>query len=119
MRRPWSIALRLALWLSLVTGLFWIGAAAISTVVLQHELQEAFDASLSQSAYRLLPLALHDLREPGEKHDAIPRMEDDDNAFTYFVHDGAGKVLIRAEDAPTDIATVPTTEGYLEFEGRR
>lgn len=120
MKRPGSIALRLALWLSLVTGVFWIGAATVSTVVLQHELQEAFDESLSQSAYRLLPLAMHDLREPEERHEAVPRLDNlDDTAFTYFVHDGAGNVIIRAEDAPTDIKTVPTKQGYLDIEGRR
>ena len=120
MRRPHSIALRLALWLTLVTGLFWLGAAAVSTLVLQHELQEAFDESLSQSAYRLLPLALHDLREPQERHDPIPRMDDfDDAAFTYFIRDSSGAVIVRADDAPEDITTVPTGQGYLEFEGRR
>lgn len=120
MRKPHSIALRLAFWLTLVTGLFWIGAAAVSTLVLQHELQEAFDESLSQSAYRLLPLALHDLREPGQRHDPIPRMDDFDNAaFTYFIRDGSGTVIVRADDAPEDITKVPTGQGYLEFEGRR
>lgn len=120
MMRPQSIALRLALWLTLVTGLFWLGAAAVSTMVLQHELQEAFDESLSQSAYRLLPLALHDLREPGETHDAIPRMDDfDEAAFTYFIRDRDGAVIVRAEDAPENVTSVPTGEGYLQFEGRR
>ncbi|MBU1306079.1 MAG: two-component sensor histidine kinase [Alphaproteobacteria bacterium] len=120
MKRPWSIALRLALLLTLVTGIFWIGAAAVSTAVLQHELQEAFDDSLSQSAYRLLPLALHDLREPNERHGPVQGLDDSDqSAFTYFVHDGAGKVLIRAEDAPDDITTLPTAEGYVEVDGRR
>lgn len=120
MRRPWSIALRLALLLTLVTGVFWLGAAAVSTAVLQHELQEAFDQSLSQSAYRLLPLALHDLREPGERHGPVQGMgEADDNAFTYFVHDGAGKILLRAEDAPDNVTTLPTATGYMEVDGRR
>jgi two-component system OmpR family sensor kinase len=120
MRQRRSIALRLALWLTLVTGVFWIGTAAVSTFVLQHELQEAFDESLSQSAYRLLPLALHDLREPGERHGPIPQLDDfDDAAFTYFVRDGSGAVIIRADDAPADVTTVPTGEGYLAFQGRR
>ena len=120
MRRPWSIALRLAIWLSLGTGVFWVGAAAISTAVLQHELQEAFDDTLSQSAYRLLPLALHDLREPEERHRDIQSMDDFDGAaFTYFVHDRAGNVIIRADDAPSDVTSVPTTDGYLELDGRR
>ncbi|MEO5807925.1 ATP-binding protein [Devosia sp.] len=120
MRRPWSIALRLALWLSLGTGLFWLGAAAISSAVLQHELQEAFDETLSQSAIRLLPLALHDLREPGERHGPIEAIDDRDAAaFTYFVHDGAGNVIIRADDAPEGINVVPTAEGYFELDGKR
>ncbi|MGV8855825.1 MAG: sensor histidine kinase [Devosia sp.] len=120
MRRPWSIALRLAIWLSLGTGVFWVGAAAISSVVLQHELQEAFDDTLSQSAYRLLPLALHDLREPNERHGAIMAINDlDDAGFTYFVHDRTGAIIIRADDAPEDIASVPTGEGFLTLDGRR
>lgn len=120
MRRPWSIALRLAIWLSLGTGAFWLGAAAISVAVLHHELQEAFDETLSQSAFRLLPLALHDLREPGERHGPIEAMDDlDSAAFTYFVHDPAGNVIIRADDAPEDITVVPTTGGYFELDGKR
>ncbi len=120
MKRPWSIALRLALWLSIGTAVFWIGAAAISTVVLQHELQEAFDDTLSQSAYRLLPLALHDLREPDEREGLIPAMTDgDDAAFTYLVHDANGNVIIRADDAPESITIVSTAEGYSDIDGRR
>ena len=120
MKRPPSIALRLALLLTLVTGIFWLGAAAVSTTVLQHELQEAFDESLSQSAYRLLPLALHDLREPEERHEPVRRMNEPDNsAFTYFVHDGNGRILLRAEDAPDSVTTLPTSTGYVEVDGRR
>lgn len=120
MRQPWSIALQLALWLSIGTSVFWLGAAAISTTVLQHELQEAFDETLSQSALRLLPLALHDLREPEERRRSIPGLEDlDDAAFTYFVFDGNGDVVVRAEDAPDDVVVRPTMDGYLDIDGRR
>ncbi|MGN6486620.1 MAG: hypothetical protein ACTHLT_02210, partial [Devosia sp.] len=61
-RRP-SIALRLALGLSAFMALLWIGAAAISATVMQHQLNLAYDDSLRQSALRLLPLAVHDLDE--------------------------------------------------------
>lgn len=120
MKRPWSIAFSLALWLSIGTGCFWLGAAAISTIVLQRELKEAFDETLSQSAYRLLPLALHDLREPGERHSPVEGLSEfNDAAFTYFIHDGTGNVIIRANDAPESITTVPVTDGYLDLDGRR
>ena len=120
MRRPSSIALRLALLLTLVIGVFWVGAAAVSTTVLQHELQEAFDESLSQSAYRLLPLALHDLREPEERRETVRRLDEPENsAFTYFVHDGKGRILLRAEDAPENVTTLPTSTGFSDVDGRR
>lgn len=116
MRRPSSIALRLAVWLSIGTGVLWLGAATISTNVLRHELAEAFDDTLRQSAYRLLPLALHDLREPSEHALPISSPSDADGiSFTYLVFDGAGKVLLRAEDAPTTLSPFPSGEGFLRI----
>lgn len=138
MKRRWSIALRLAVWLSLGTCLFWLGAVAISTVVLRSELEEAFDESLRQSAFRLLPLARRELGPDFNRRDPIPRFDfppqgrDFDRrgpgqnglgaaqeSFTYLVYDNTGKVVVRAEDAPESLPDPPTQEGFQTVEGRR
>jgi two-component system OmpR family sensor kinase len=116
MKRPFSIALRLAVWLSIGTSVLWLGAAAISTNVLRHELAEAFDDTLRQSAYRLLPLALHDLREPSEH--ALPiagALGAERSSFTYLVYDSAGDIVIRADDAPLALSSVPSADGFFSI----
>lgn len=141
-RRP-SIALRLALGLSAGMALLWIGAAAISVGVMQHELNEAYDDSLQQSAMRLLPLALHDLREPGDgrrrfivsetesdgddDHDDAPITKADDAGardrhsptFTYLVRDPQGGLVLRDENAPAVLTDLPSTEGFGAYNGHR
>ena len=123
-RRPRSIALRLALWLSIGTGLLWAGAAAISAYVMSHELNEAYDDALKQGALRLLPLALHELRNAasGEPRIVTSHQDDDDDdddradrpalpaaaqapvrypeSYSYVILDKSGKTVLRDEDAP-------------------
>ena len=62
-----SLFWQLAIGLSAMTGLLWLGAAAISAAVMSHAINEAYDYALEQVADRLLPLAVHDLREPHER----------------------------------------------------
>ena len=140
-RRP-SIALRLALGLTAGMALLWIGAAAISVSVMQHELNEAYDDSLEQSAQRLLPLALHDLRERSEggrlivgldnegdddDHDNEVGGDDDgaapgvphDASFTYVVFDSAGEVVLRDQHADELDLPANVPGGFADFAGQR
>ena len=131
-RRP-SIALRLALGLTAGMALLWIGAAAISVSVMQHELNEAYDDSLEQSAQRLLPLALHDLRERSEGGRLIVGLDnevggDDDGAapgvphdasFTYVVFDSAGEVVLRDQHADELDLPANVPGGFADFAGQR
>ncbi|HEV2516376.1 MAG TPA: HAMP domain-containing sensor histidine kinase [Devosia sp.] len=134
-----SIALQLAVWLSAAMLVFWLGGAAISSLVLRSELEQAFDETLRQSAFRLLPLANQEVGDDrGRRRDAIPRMEFDDSnrgpgrkgpppraigpsreAFTYIVYDAAGTVRVRAEDAPTVLPALPAADGFFSVDGRR
>jgi len=140
MRRR-SIALQLAIWLCAAMLVFWLGGAAISSLVLRSELEQAFDETLRQSAFRLLPLANQEVGDDsGRRRDPIPRMEFDDGnrgpgrkqrpappgaivpspeAFTYIVYDAAGTVRVRAEDAPTVLPALPVTDGFFSVDGRR
>lgn len=51
MRRP-SIAWRLAIGLTIMTALLWLGAAAIAGLVMQRELDSAYDQLLEQASCR-------------------------------------------------------------------
>lgn len=136
-RRP-SIALRLALGLTAGMALLWIGAAAISVSVMHHELNEAYDDSLQQSAQRLLPLAVHDLREERDGRGLIVGDDDDDNlgelgrsdgrrtkpvphdpAFTYVIQGRTGAVVLRDEHASELAVPADLPEGFADLDGQR
>ncbi len=138
MKRAPSIALRLALGLTAGMALLWIGAATISVGVMQHRLDEARDEGLRQSALRLLPLALHDLRERrgivgrllgSFDHDDGDDDDDDrlvtdaagrhDPVFTYVIRNDTGEVVLRDEDAPLDRLADLQPEGFGDLDGRR
>lgn len=140
-RRP-SIALRLALGLTTGMALLWIGAAAISVSVMQHELNEAYDDSLEQSAQSLLPLAVHDLRErhdgerlifgvddEGADDDDGPDSGDDDgsaarpvphdSSFTYVVFDSLGDIVLRDQQAESFALPADLPYGFADMDGQR
>lgn len=125
MRRPLSITLRLSLLLGLSTVLLWLGAAAIAVLVLKHELTETFDDALIQSALRILPLAVHDLREPDEEDERdeyrVPGLEGRENArFGYLIRDPRGRTrLVSGEMPPEETLPLPAPEGFFDLGGRR
>jgi two-component system OmpR family sensor kinase len=101
--RTSSITARLILGLTLGTTVLWCGAAAYSTYISGHELNEAFDRALQEAAERLLPLAADDV---------IGHEDDDARAIQHFatnrerylsyqLRDAAGRVVLRTHDAPS------------------
>lgn len=121
-------------------SLLWIGAAAISVGVMQHELSEAYDDSLQQSAQRLLTLAVHELRERregerlivGDDEDDGDDGDEDDNvddprarpvprdaSFTYLIQDRAGEVVLRDGHAAQLSIPASLPEGFADFDGQR
>lgn len=118
-KRP-SIALRLMVLLSVGTGLLWIGAASIAGAVMQKELNESFDESMRQAAFRLLPLAIHDAREPDEQSERrISGLEADEEYFTYYVKDAYGNTILAADDAPDSASADDVMDGFSDLEGKR
>jgi two-component system OmpR family sensor kinase len=138
-----SMALQLAVWLSAGMLVFWLGGTAISTVVLRSELEQAFDETLRQSAFRLLPLANRDVGDDSRGHTPIPRIGREDGrgrgrggddrpglpppdqppinveAITYLVYDQNGAVRLRAEDAPETLPDLPAEDGFITVAGHR
>jgi two-component system OmpR family sensor kinase len=142
MRRPYSIAFRLALGLSAGTGLLWAGAAGISAYVLSHELNEAYDDALRQGALRLLPLALHDMNEAGLTSLRVVTSGDDGSdgdddaddrsrpraallnpypeSYSYVILDRLGAPVLRDEDAPEVLLVNGTPpEGFGQIGSER
>lgn len=132
-RRP-SIAVRLALGLTTGMALLWIGAAAISVSVMQHQLNQAYDDSLEQSAQRLLPLAVHDLRERGDGGRLIVGADDEgddddedrrarpvphDSSFTYVVFDRLGEIVLRDRQAADLDLPRGVSDGFADLDGQR
>lgn len=117
--RP-SIALRLAIGLSVGTAILWIGAAIIASLVLQKELGEAYDETLRQSAMRLLPLVSHEIRESDDHSERrIPRLGGEERYLAYYVLDERGRTIVSAADGPPPVDINKLSNGFSELGGRR
>jgi two-component system, OmpR family, sensor kinase len=99
-----SITARLILGLTLGTTLLWCGAAAYSTYVSRHELNEAFDRALEEAARRILPLALDDVlgHETDDGHAIQHFIDGSREYFSYQLRDSSGRIVLRAHDAPLE-----------------
>tara|TARA_R110000868_G_scaffold19675_3_gene84501 strand:- start:1538 stop:2863 length:1326 start_codon:yes stop_codon:yes gene_type:complete len=114
-----SLTWQLAIGLSLMTGLLWLGAAAISATVMHHAVNEAYDYALRESADRLLPLALHDLREPGERRRPVEAVDEDGGDFSYIIRNRAGAIVLNDGDLPDDILPPVGEHGYFDTRAGR
>lgn len=88
----------LVLWIAMVVSVAW---------VIQHETDEIFDASLQETAQRLLPLAVMQL-QPHHQDDEHPLEADEDalepaqheEYMVYQVFHASGRMLLRSHAAP-------------------
>lgn len=112
MIRRRSLALQLAFGLTLMTGLLWAGAAAISTIGIQHAVNEAYDYAMRQAADRLLPVVLHDLREPWERR-RLDGDRDDEGEFRFVVRDRTGAIVVNDGNVPANAVAQAGTSGYF------
>ena len=98
-----SITTRLIIGLTLGTTLLWC-AAAYSTYVSRHELNEAFDRALEEAARRILPLATDDVlgHETDDGRTIQHFIEGSREYFSYQVRDPDGRIVLRAHDAPLE-----------------
>lgn len=125
--RPYSIFRR---WLGstlLTLLLLWIAVVVSVTWVIQHETDEIFDASLQETAQRLLPLAILQLQahqnSDDEHDDAFETMEDalepaqHKEYLVYQVFNAAGRMLMRSHAAPAQALTVQLEPGFQKTDG--
>lgn len=114
MMRPKSLQWRLSLWLGLGVTLLWAVAAVVTAQMLRHEMDEAFDSALEETAQRILPLAALEIvgRDADDTEQRVATLRQHDEYFTYLVRDGQGKVLLRSHSAELAVFPPFTAMGF-------
>jgi len=128
MSRARSLQLRLALALGLAVLVLWLAAAAITAQRLRHELDAVFDASLRDTAHRLLPLVIRGGSDSerdggraavrdGRDHDRVERVRrlpETEDFYAYVIFDGTGRVILSSENADPALFPASAREGFVE-----
>lgn len=107
MSRTSGLQFRLAVALSLFVLAVWLAATVTSGLIARHELDEAYDSALQETAQRLLSLAVVDLFE--HEDPTVPlrigALQPHDEYLTYLVRDDSGAILLQSHSA--DLAVFP------------
>ena len=127
MTPSWSLERRLVLVLGGVLSLLWLAATVATLALTRHEIGEVFDSALQETAQRLMPLAVHDLKEAAD-HDGdeaddgeslSAEFDDSDAYLTYQVRGADGRVLLRSHDAPAEGFPAPLERGFTTIDHLR
>lgn len=107
---------RLILWLTGAATAFWLIAAGLGVAVMHDELGEIFDGSLQETAERLVPLIVDDLKRR-EALDTPQHLRDENDEageeyLVYQVRNAKGEILIRSHDAPAAPFEAPLKRGF-------
>lgn len=105
MTLPRSLQGRLALSLGALLGVLWLAAAAMTAVLLRHEMDEVFDSALQETAQRILPLAVVDIigRDADHTVQRLAALRAHEEFFTYIVRDGDGDVVLQSHGADPSV----------------
>lgn len=94
----------------------WLGATLAAGLITRHELDEAFDSAIQETAQRILPLAVMDIvsRDDPLATQRIAPLRSHEEYLTYIVRDTAGNVLLRSHDADLAIFPPVSEPGFSE-----
>lgn len=114
MKPPSSLQKRLGLGLTLGTTLLWLAATVGAWLVVRHELNEAFDSALEETAQRILPLAVLEIsnRENPREAQHVATLKMHKEYLTYLVRDAKGEILMQSHDANPKIFNQHPGEGF-------
>jgi two-component system OmpR family sensor kinase len=114
MKATFSLQKRLGLGLTLGMTLLWLGGTAAAWLVVQHELNEAFDSALEETAQRILPLAVLEIsnRRESSQSKHIEGLREHKEYLTYLVRDARGNTLLQSHDADPRVFNAQPMEGF-------
>jgi two-component system, OmpR family, sensor kinase len=109
-----SLQKRLSLGLTLGVTVLWLVATVAAGLVVQGELNEAFDSALEETAQRILPLAVLEIvnREASDKAQHIAVLQAHKEYLSYLVRDNNGKILMQSHDADPGVFNPLPVEGF-------
>ncbi len=113
MSRATSLQRRLGIGLAIGVTVMWLVGTLAAGIIIRHELDEAFDSALQETAQRLLPLAVLDIigrdtATPQAHH--VAAIGEHEEFLTYLVRDRDGNILLQSHDA--DLAVFPDRPAY-------
>lgn len=129
MKKGVSLQTRLALTIGLSVTVLWLAAAAVTAHRLTGEMEDVFNDGLRSTAQRVLPIALHDLREGHKNRDLVEHDDDEPGGddieahkgrearygddVTFILRDRTGRVILASKDA--DVAIFPpfVSKGFV------
>jgi two-component system OmpR family sensor kinase len=116
MNRARSLQRRLAVGLAIGMTLMWLSATLAAGLIIRHELDEAFDSAIQETAQRVLPLAVMDIisRDDPLATQRIAPVRSHEEYLTYVVRDAAGNVLLRSHDADLVVFPPVSEPGFSE-----
>lgn len=101
MTRSYSLQRQLAVGLAVGITIMWVLATMGTGLVVRHELDEAFDSALQETAQRILPLAVIDIlaREDDVMVRKVAALGEHEEFLTYLVRNATGNILMQSHDA--------------------
>lgn len=116
MIRARSLQGRLAVGLAIGLTLMWLCATLAAGLIVRHELDEAFDSAIQETAQRVLPLAVMDIvsRDDPLATQRIAPVRSHEEYLTYVVRDTEGNVLLRSHDADLPIFPPVSEPGFSD-----
>ncbi|MDA1101609.1 MAG: ATP-binding protein [Proteobacteria bacterium] len=109
MRGSYSLQRQLGVGLAVGIAIMWVFATLGAGLVVRHELDEAFDSALQETAQRILPLAVIYFleREDNGTVRTVAALGKHEEFLTYLVRDVSGNILMQSHDA--DLKAFPDT----------
>jgi two-component system OmpR family sensor kinase len=114
MKTAISLQKHLVYGLTLGITVLWLIATTVSGLIAQHELNEAFDNAMQETAQRILPLAVLDIlnREDTSTLQRVSSLNSKQEGFSYLVRDGRGHTLLQSLGADPSVFDPRPIQGY-------
>jgi two-component system OmpR family sensor kinase len=117
MSRAASLQRRLSIGLAIGITVIWLAGTLAAGLIIRHELDEAFDSALQETAQRLLPLAILDIVDrdaPTPQAHRVAAIGEHEEYLTYLVRDASGNVLLQSHDADPAVYPGVPAHGFRD-----